>query len=195
MKLSLREKSLLLGMVLGDGYLQPTGKNNARLRLEHGYGQRSYLEWKVKGLPGLFSGKPAVLKRLHPLSKKIYSYVRHQSHSTPILGKIRREFYPEGKKIIPSGIINKLDPLSLAIWYMDDGYYYRRDRCGYLYLGNATRREAEIARQSIAKFFVEAKILAKKKGFALYFAPPEALKLKAIIGKFLLPEFAYKLPS
>jgi len=195
MKLSQREKSLILGMVLGDGYLQPTGKNNARLRLEHGRSQGFYLEWKVKSLASLFSGKPKTLTRLHPLSHKTYGYVRHQSHSTPVLGKLRHEFYPEGKKRLPSSIIEKLDPLSLAVWYMDDGYYYLRDRCGYLYLGNVTRSEAEIARQSMAKFSIEAKILIKKKGFALYFAPPEILKLKTLVGKFILPGFAYKLPS
>lgn len=182
-------------MVLGDGYLQPTGKNNARLRLEHGQNQRSYLSWKVRSLATLFSGKPKTLNRLHPLSKKVYGYVRHQSHSSPVLGKLRHEFYPEGKKIIPPSIISKLDPLSLAVWYMDDGYYYRRDRCGYLYLGNVTQDEAKIACQSIAKFFVEARILPKKKGFALYFSPLEILKLKALVGKFILPEFTYKLPS
>ena len=35
--------------------------------------------------------------------------------------KLEKLFYSEGKKVIPKGIISKLTPLGLAIWYADDG--------------------------------------------------------------------------
>ena len=35
--------------------------------------------------------------------------------------KLQELFYPQGKKIIPEGVINKLTPLGLAMWYADDG--------------------------------------------------------------------------
>lgn len=35
--------------------------------------------------------------------------------------KLEKLFYPEGKKIIPKNVINKLTPLGLAMWYADDG--------------------------------------------------------------------------
>lgn len=35
--------------------------------------------------------------------------------------KLQRLFYPQGKKIIPKNVINKLTPLGLAMWYADDG--------------------------------------------------------------------------
>ena len=43
-------KSAIIGMILGDGYLQKTGEKNARLRLEHGYKQKEYLLWKTEKL-------------------------------------------------------------------------------------------------------------------------------------------------
>src|SRR3990167_10219321 len=43
-----KQKSVILGSILGDGFLQQTGKNNARLRLEHGLKQKEYLIWKYK---------------------------------------------------------------------------------------------------------------------------------------------------
>src|SRR3989338_9808211 len=97
--LSKEQKSILFGIILGDGYLQSTGKHNARLRLEHGHQQKDYLFWKVGKLSQLFQGKPVYLERVHPLTKKTYKYLRHQSQSTPYLGKIRKIFYSEGKKI------------------------------------------------------------------------------------------------
>lgn len=35
--------------------------------------------------------------------------------------KLEKIFYPEGKKIIPKGVIKSLTPLGLAMWYADDG--------------------------------------------------------------------------
>jgi hypothetical protein len=35
--------------------------------------------------------------------------------------KLEKLFYPQGKKIIPKNVINKLTPLGLALWYADDG--------------------------------------------------------------------------
>lgn len=195
MKLTSAQEEFLLGMVLGDGYLQPTGKLNARLRLEHGAAQENYLRWKVDILSKLFQGKPKRLSRVHPLTNREYHYIRHQSQSSPLLGKLRREFYPLGKKIIPRNLINRLAPRSFAVWYMDDGYYYQRDRCAYLYLGNVQREEAQIAGESIARLGVNSHPVVKKQGFALYFSAKETIKFIDLMGKFILPEFRYKLPS
>lgn len=194
--LSKEQKSILIGTILGDGYLQKTGKRNARLRLEHGYRQKHYLLWKVKKLGNLFQGRPKYLERIHPKTKKKYRYYRHQSQSTPYLGKLRKVFYPQGKKVIPQEIEGLMDPLMLAVWYMDDGYYYLRDRCSYLYLGNVKEDDAKIAQKAIVKKFkIEPSIKKKKNGYALYFSPGETLKLAKLIKPYVLKEFLYKLPS
>ncbi|MCD6220352.1 hypothetical protein J7K43_08230 [Candidatus Calescamantes bacterium] len=194
--LSREQKSILFGIILGDGYLQKTGKKNARLRLEHGGRQKEYLLWKVKKLGKLFQGKPKYLERVHPISKRKYSYWRHQSQSTPYLGKLRRIFYPDGKKRIPEDLEKYLTPMTLAVWYMDDGYYYSRDRCSYLYLGNVSEKEAEIVVQVLArKFNIEGQVKRKKKGYAIYFSPKETQKLKNVIKDYILAQFNYKLPS
>jgi hypothetical protein len=41
-----RQKAILLGMVLGDCYLQKTGEKNSRIRLEH-----SYFRWQSNASP------------------------------------------------------------------------------------------------------------------------------------------------
>jgi len=196
MKLSSIQKGILIGTILGDAYLQKTGMQNARLRLEHGADQKDYLFWKVKNLSQFFQGKPKYLERVHPRTKHTYRYWRHQSQSTPTLGKLHKIFYQKGKKIIPENIAALLTPRAIAVWYMDDGYYYSRDKCSYLYLGNVEREEAErvslVLRQ---KFNLNNRVLAKKKGFAIYFPPGEVKKLAALIQGYLLDYFRYKLPS
>lgn len=194
--LNRKQKELLFGMVLGDGYLQKTGKANARLRLEHGHKQKDYLLWKVKNLQPLFQGRAKYLTRIHPITRKQYCYVRHQSQTTPYLGKLRKIFYPLGKKLIPETIERYLSPIALAVWFMDDGYYYQRDKCGYLYLGNVSQIEAEtLVNVFLKKFQFSVRWLKKKKGYAIYFSPAEMQKLKVLLKGYYLEQFNYKFPS
>ena len=195
MRLSKEQRDILVGTVLGDAYLQATGKRNARLRLEQGFKQKDYLLWKTKKLASLFQGKAKYLERKHPLTKKIYRYWRHQSQSTPVLGALRLRFYKNGKKIIPENIERYTTPLMLAVWYMDDGYYFRRDKTAYLYLGNVSRSEAEKLSEALDnKFDITSKVLAKKKGFALYFSGIETIKLSNLIKSHVIKSLSYKLP-
>jgi hypothetical protein len=196
MKISSIQKEILIGTVLGDGFLQKTGEKNARLRLEHGIQQKEYLFWKVKHLQQFFQGTPKYLERIHPISGQTYRYWRHQSQSGPFLGKIRKIFYRNGIKQIPENIEKLLTPRSIAVWYMDDGYYYARDRCSYLYLGNVVKEDAQKVIDALQfKFNLNCRVLAKKKGFAVYFPSSEAIKLKAIIKNYVIDLFKYKLPS
>ena len=185
-------------MVLGDGYLKKTGKRNARLILEHKEDHKKYLMWKASLLPQLFQGKPKMMERIHPVTLKKYRYVRHQSNSSPILGKLRRIFYPDGKKHIPENLPNLMkDDVAFAIWYYDDGHYSQESHTTYLYLGKVTRKEAEIAQKTLLENFdLKSNIVDKKdKGFALYFPSSEKEKIKKILQKYYIPIMAYKIPS
>jgi len=195
--LSLAQKQILYGILLGDGYLQPASKENARLRLEHSIKQKNYLLWKAKIFSPLFQGRPKYLERIHPKTKRKYKYWRYQSYSNPLLGKFRKVFYSEGRKKIPEKIENYLNPRTLAVWHMDDGYFCKRDNSGYLYLGKMTREDLERASKAIRKVFgIKNTILDKKnKGLVLYFSPKNLRKLKKIIKPYLFFEFRYKLPS
>jgi hypothetical protein len=195
--LTKQQQSALVGMILGDGYLQPTGKRNARLRLEQRADHKDYLIWKANLLPQLFQGKPILFERVHPITKRTYRYVRWQSNTSPVLGKFRKLFYPDGKKKIPENLKKFLrDDIALAIWFYDDGYYYPRDGCSYLYLGKVNYRETEVARDTIQeKFGVRSTVLDKKnKGFALYFSREEGRKIKLIVERHYVKVMAYKIP-
>jgi len=198
MKFTKRQKAILIGTILGDAYLQKTGKRNARLCLEHENKQKEYLLWKVSAFKNLFQGKPVFVKRVRPKTKKMYEYWRFQSNSTPELGKMQRLFYKNGKKIIPSNFQELFkEPLSLAVWFMDDGYYYPRDNNAYLYLGKLSLDETKIVQDTlINNLRLKTKILDKKQeGFVIYFSPSETQKLKTIIGPYIIPCLMYKIPS
>ena len=196
MQFTARQRAILAGTILGDGFVQKTGSKNARLRLEHGEKQKDYLLWKGQQFPRLFNGYPTRMTRVHPLTKKTYIYWRWQSNATPELGIWRARFYPEGKKRIPDNVAEYVrDSLALAVWYMDDGYYSPEQKHSFLYLGRVSQAEANCAAHALQyNFDLEPRVYDKKdKGFALFFSVAETKKLHARIAPEILPSFAYKL--
>jgi hypothetical protein len=55
---SKKQREILIGTILGDGYLQKTGKRNARLKLEHSEKQKDYIFWKYEELKNLMQDRP-----------------------------------------------------------------------------------------------------------------------------------------
>lgn len=193
-----KQKAILSGMILGDCFLQKTGEKNARIRLEHSEKQRDYLSWKGSQFPEFFQGKPKRLIRYNPVYKKTYSYVRWQSNASPEIGKYRKVFYPKGVKIIPEEFAHLFkDPLSLAIWFMDDGYYYQRDKVAYIYLSKLAENEMRTLLSTLkANFSLEPTFKLKKRGeLVLGFNVKETKKLMTLIEKHIIPSMKYKLPS
>ena len=97
--------------------------------------------------------------------------------------------------LIPSAKVLKQQQ-GLAVRYMDDCYYYPKEKNSFLYLGRVSSEEAEYAREALVhNFGLSPRVYDKKqKGFALYFGVAETKKLHTVMRQhMLLPLFAYKL--
>jgi len=191
-----KKKAAIIGMVLGDAFLQKTGEKNARIRLEHSEKQQDYLIWKAGFFPELFQGKPSFLERFNPCYEKSYRYVRWQSNASPEIGKMRKLFYEQGKKKIPNNLPLLFDsPLTLAIWYMDDGYLYHRDKMIYIYLPRYTIEEQKILLKTLKlNFGLKPLLKIKKSGNqVLVFPVEETIKLLLLVGPLIPPSMRYKL--
>jgi len=78
MSLTKMQREIVIGLLLGDAFMQKTGSRNARLRLEHSAGQKEYIFWKHKVLSNLMQAKPKFIRRYNPHWKKSYNYYRCQ---------------------------------------------------------------------------------------------------------------------
>ncbi len=191
------QKAIIIGSILGDGFIQKTGSKNARLRLEHSLKQKEYLIWKCQILGNYFQSKPQILERNNPIFGKTYQYIRAQSYSGPEFGKLYRLFYIAGKKVIPDKIFDLMkDPVSLTVWFMDDGYYYQRDKMAYLYLPKYDHVSINNLLDVLKVNFSLSPILKiKKRGeYVLNFSVVETEKLVQIIKPFVISSMKYKLP-
>lgn len=193
-----KQKEILIGLILGDGFLQTTGKNNARLRLEHSAKQKSYIEWKYEVLKNFMQAPPKYLKRHNPVWQRTYFYYRCQTHATPYLGKLRRSFYDGNRKRVPLNIGSLLkSPQSLAVWYMDDGSYYHRDKMAEIYLSCYSIEEVQrLAGVLEANFGLKPKIKIKKKKYTVFsFDVLQTKRLIEIVKPHIIPSLEYKIFS
>jgi hypothetical protein len=194
--MNVKQKTILIGMILGDGFLQKTGENNARIRLEHSDKQEEYLSWKANQFPEFFQGKPQRLVRFNPVYQKQYSYARWQSNASPEIGRFRKLFYRDGKKIIPKELTEYFNnALSLAIWFMDDGYFYPRDKMSYIYIPKYTEDEVLILLKTLKiNFNLKAVFKKKKRGESvLIFNTTQTKRLVELIKPFIIPSMLYKI--
>lgn len=191
-----RERNIVIGCVLGDGFLQATGSRNARLRLEHSFKQKEYIEWKWRELKRYLQDRPKRMDRFNPIWKKQYQYLRGQSHSSPQFGKLRELFYgPRGRRI-PENIAALLRaPLAVAVWFMDDGYYYRRDHTAYVYLPPLAVADVQRLLGALAQNFdLHPKVECKKTGaMNLKFSVAESKRLLFLIAPHVIASMRYKI--
>lgn len=106
-------------MLLGDG----TISNNYVFKLSHGYKQKEYLEWKIKLLNKYGIKNNGLKEYISTCGYNINSIVYYtQLGIIPFIKVLRRIIYNPVKNYANRKILNRLNPLALAIWYMDDGH-------------------------------------------------------------------------
>jgi hypothetical protein len=106
------QQNIILGCVLGDGYMRK--KTNAHLQITHSLKQKEYVDWKYGELKNIVLTPPKSYKG----NGKRVGY-RFFTRSLPSLTRIHDDFYHDRVKRVPSNIV--LKPLTLAVWFMDDG--------------------------------------------------------------------------
>jgi hypothetical protein len=119
-------RAILIGSILGDGYLTSFEGASKRSRLDVKGDNKNlaYLKWLHKEL------RPLGVSNLKP--KKNYHQHRFYTKTTKDIGKFRSLFYRKGKKIIPENIKKLLNnPLTIAVWYQDDGTLDCRSKYHY----------------------------------------------------------------
>lgn len=189
--LTKRQEEILLGKLLGDGFLEQNGEN-VRLKIDHGAHQKDYVFWLYEEFKSIAS-QPYQLLFQDKRNGKTYEHWRFATYSLPILNPWRQLFYQK-RKIISQQIVELLTPLSLAVWYMDDGF--RRTDCKGLYLCTSaySMKEQRLLQTCLEKKFnIQTSLHFAAKNVRIYVASSQVDKFCNIVRPFILPSFLYKL--
>ena len=180
------QRSIIIGTILGDGYLRIVkGKRNALLEINHSLSQKEYVDWKYTGLNALCKSAPKA--RSGNGMRKAYRFTTRQH---PELTELHTAFYGESKKSIPDNLT--LDPLMLAVWFMDDG---SRCRASDVYLNTQqfAQRDQERLQAMLASLGIESSLNKDKEYRRIRITKSSISTLYEIISPYVIPSMTYKL--
>lgn len=114
-----RLRSLLIGSMLGDGRLSRT-VNASRYQENHSDAQKDYISWKVTEWGAWVKDGVAPVVWRKPEGN--FPGWRFHTVSHPSLNEWHTRFYEStGPKRLVREVVDLVDDLALAIWFMDDG--------------------------------------------------------------------------
>lgn len=201
---------MIYGMILGDAHIRKfDNSNKSCLIMHHSHKQKEYLLWKKELLSQISHTNFNVSekKTLNKKVNKVYSSIFMQSNRLIYFRKIRDIFYDKtGRKFVNSKILNKLTPLGLAIWYMDDGCIGRELSNSYekkfrlrpfLSTHSFSKEENLIIKEYFKKVWNIEVQVAKHHGknlqYFVRFSEPEFKKFVDIIKDYVIPSMQYKI--
>lgn len=199
--LTKRQEEILVGSILGDGCIyKGTVKidktRNCCYYLKQSQRYKDYVSWLFQEFESVCPSTPKQRKD----NEQWYFY----SHSSEIFISWRDKFYPEDKKIIPQDIATILtSPLSIAIWYMDDGTldYRPNYHCSFSLSTHSFSLEGVYRLVKVLKdnFGVESSVhnnlIRGVRYPRLYIGTKGRDKFIKLISPYILDCFKYKLPQ
>jgi hypothetical protein len=182
--LSGTQHALIIGSLLGDGAMRC--KANALLEINHCLEQQAYVDWKYQHLADLVKTPPKA--RTGNGSRIAY---RFTTLSLPRLTPYYRAFYSGGQKVVPDV---RLEPLSLAVWFMDDGC--KSHRAVYLNTQQfSVENQFRLVGMLKEQWEIDATLNQDKHYYRLRIAVASVSRFKTIVSPHLLEQFAYKFPE
>ena len=179
------QKSFLIGTLLGDGYIRRIkGRRNAFLEVNHSITQREYVEWKYNILKNLTRSGPK--SRKGNGTRIAYRFFTKQN---PEFTKIMDLFYKNKKKCIPDLV---LDPMILAVWFMDDGSRCSKDNV-YLNTQQFSKDDQYKLLGFLKTIGLEGTLNKDKHYYRIRFKISSISKLFGIIKKYIIPSMKYKI--
>jgi len=180
------QKSVVIGSILGDGYLRIIPKRkNAFLEINHSYGAKEYVNWKYEILKNFCISPPK--KRKGNGNRIAYRFFTKQH---PEFTKLHKEFYKGNRKNIPSSL--ELNPTILSIWFMDDG-----SRCSnsdfYLNTQKFSLTEQINLTEKLRNLGLQTTINKDKSYYRLRFLVSSIAKLKGMLKPNLIFSMRYKI--
>ena len=194
------QKSLLVGKLLGDGHLETANKGKTyRLKIEHALKQKEYVDWLYAQFPGWANKAPA--RRLKTGFGKEFESYGFTTYSHSAFRFYGQQFYNSlGEKHIPKMIGKLLDPIAIAIWYLDDGSFKsEKHRTFIIHSHGYPKAELEKILSALKKFGIQARLHRQRRGDNIYWRIYVLSESADIFRSYLehivqyLPSMRYKL--
>jgi hypothetical protein len=189
LKLSKLQKQVLVGKILGDGSLVATFTGrNYKFQVEHKKAHKDYVNWTAGIFKEWLLSEPKLLEK--------HNSWRFRTISHPELTEFQKIFYRNRRKIIPSDISKLLkEPISLAVWFMDDGGLSTSKSAVTISTHSFTKAENNLLIDCLqTNFKLQANLNWDGKGYRLYIPVKSIARFKSLVDPYILEVMKYKIP-
>ena len=195
--LSERQKEILIGSLLGDGCVSKhhEGINSCRYIETHSIDQIDYALWKYNEFKNFISNDYRIIDKKY---EKSYKGSKPSVFFETMLNKefvlFYEKFYPKGEKKVPSDIESILSPLSLAVWYMDDGSIDKKTGVMRISTYSFDENQINILIEALSnKYDLHLTKIHTEKGIVIQLCKSQSNKMINLIEKHILPSMTYKI--
>src|SRR3989338_2550429 len=187
------QRSILVGTLLGDGHLETQNNGRTyRLKIEHALFQQEYVEWLHEQF------KDWVRGGMYRKIKNGKEYIGFTTYSHAAFRFYAQQFYQEKNKHVPRLIGKMIDPLALAVWFLDDGSWKSNKHRTFIIHSVGFTKNDLLRLQDILKkkFGIEVNLhVQKEKYWRMYIKTASAETFRKIVQPYIkkIPSMKYKL--
>jgi hypothetical protein len=187
LKLTDRQRAIIVGLILGDGHLETQNNGRTyRLKVEHAESQSDYVYW-------LFNELREWIPATEPYLKVRANGERNVGFNTYSHASLRfygHQFYKDKKKEIPCMIAKLIEPISIAVWFMDDGSRKSAHHRTYnIHTLGYSKSDLELLQDMFKKKFEIETVMhrQKEKYWRLYIPSDSASQFATLIDEYVRP--------
>lgn len=190
-------KNALIGIILGDGFLERKEKptHNTRLRVEQTYPKQEEL---IKNLHLLLipitNMSPGILSRIDKRTGLTTQSIYFWTMTMPCLNYFHELFYINRVKSIPNNIAELLTPIGLAYWIMGDGVYFKNKGVA-ICTDSYTKKEVELLAKALSSLFGLICSIHEHRDnqYRIYISKRSLDTLRNLVHPYIIPSMVYKI--
>lgn len=195
--LNLEQKEALIGIMLGDGYLERNlSSHNTRLSLEQSYPEKKDYLLSLFELykPLVLNYPKIIIRKPDKRMGKVYKSIAFKTTKFNCLNEYHDLFYKNKKKIVPKNIYELLTVRGLAYWIMDDGGKSIYNQM-ILHTRAFTKKDVILLQAALKiNFNLNSRLEEKEKNQWVIFIPVrQCVPLKDIVKPYIHDSMLYKI--